>query len=90
MNPRKLFSFLNIQNSHARDERPSVFQLCQKQYNLLKQTMPLLAVTELKIEREKLQMIGWLCGVFLKSRRTREQLRKLVVAEPITTVIRSS
>ena len=31
-------------------------------------------------------MIRWMCGVYLKD-RTSEELRKLVVVQPITTVI---
>ena len=36
-----------------------------------------------------MQMIRWMCGFFLKDRRTSEELRKLVGVQPITTVIRS-
>ena len=34
-------------------------------------------------------MIRWMCGIFMKDRRTNEELRRLVGVEPITTVIRS-
>ena len=36
-----------------------------------------------------MQVIRWMCGVFMKDRRTSEELRRLVGVEPITTVIRS-
>ena len=39
-------------------------------------------------ERAEMQMIRWMCGISLKD-RTNEELRRLVVVEPITTVIRS-
>ena len=50
---------------------------------------PLLADVRLKFERAEMHMIGWMCGVSMKDRRTSEELRKLVGLEPITTVIRS-
>ena len=34
-------------------------------------------------------MLGWMCGVSIKEKRTNEELRKLAGVEPITTVIRS-
>ena len=34
-------------------------------------------------------MIIWMCGGSMKDRRTREELRKLVGVQPITTVITS-
>ena len=34
-------------------------------------------------------MIRGMCGISVKDRRTNEELRRLVVIEPITTVIRS-
>ena len=34
-------------------------------------------------------MIGWMCGVSLKDRKTSKELRKLVGVQPITTVTRS-
>ena len=37
-----------------------------------------------------MHMIKWMCGVSLKYRRTREELRKMVGVELITNVIRSS
>ena len=36
-----------------------------------------------------MQMIRWMCGISLKDRRKNEELRRLVVVEPITTFIRS-
>ena len=36
-----------------------------------------------------MQMIRWMCGIFMKDRRTNEDLRRLVGVEPMTTVIRS-
>ena len=53
------------------------------------ETRPLLADVGLKFERAEMQVIRWMCGVSLKDRRAREELRKLVGIEPITTVIRS-
>ena len=53
------------------------------------ETMPLLVDVGLKFERAEMQMIGWTCGISLKGRRTNEELRRLVGAEPITTFIRS-
>ena len=35
-----------------------------------------------------MQMIRWTCGISLKDRRTNEKLRRLVVVEPITTLMR--
>ena len=34
-------------------------------------------------------MIRWFCGVSMRDRKTREELRELVGVEPITTVIKS-
>ena len=51
-------------------------------------TRPLLVDVGLKFERAEIQMIRWMCGISLKYRRTREELRKLVGVELITTVIR--
>ena len=36
-----------------------------------------------------MQMLRWMCGISMKDRMTSEELRRLVVVEPITTVIRS-
>ena len=36
------------------------------------ETMPLLVDVGLKFERAKMQMIRWMCGVSMKSRRTSE------------------
>ena len=54
------------------------------------ETRPLIDNVGLKFERAEMQMIGCMCGVSMKDRRTSEELRKLVGVEPITTVIRSS
>ena len=62
-------------------------QLCQKQHDKL--TRPLLVDVGLKCERAEMQMIRWMCGVSMKDRRPRVELRSLVGVEPITTVIRS-
>ena len=43
----------------------------------------------LKFERADMQIIRWMCDVFMKDRRTSEVLIKFVGVEPITTVIRS-
>ena len=32
-----------------------------------------------------MQMIRWICGVFMKDRRTSVELRRLVGVKPITT-----
>ena len=53
------------------------------------ETRPLLVDVGLKLERAEIQMIGWMCGISLKDRRTNEELRRLVGVEPITTFIRS-
>ena len=50
------------------------------------ETRPLLVDVRLKFERAEMQMIRWMCGI---SRRTNEELRRMVRVEPITTVIRS-
>ena len=50
---------------------------------------PLLVDVGLKLERAEMQMIGWMCGISLKARRTNEELRRLVGVQPITTFIRS-
>ena len=50
---------------------------------------PLLVDVGLKFEREEMQMIRWMCGVYMKDRRIYEELRRLVGFEPITPVIRS-
>ena len=41
------------------------------------------------LERADMQMIRWMCGVFMHDRNTSEELRKLVGVEPITIVIKS-
>ena len=53
------------------------------------ETRPLLANVGLKLERAGMQMIGWMCVVSMKDKRTCEELRKLVGVQLITTVIRS-
>ena len=53
------------------------------------ETRPLLADVGLKFERAGMQMIRWMCGISMKDRKTREELRKLVADEPITTIIGS-
>ena len=53
------------------------------------ETRPLLVDVGLKFERAEMQMIRWMCSVFMKDRRTSVELRRLVGVEPITTVIRS-
>ena len=52
-------------------------------------TRPLLADVGLKFERSEMQIIRWMCDVFMKDRRTSEELIQLVGVEPITTVITS-
>ena len=52
------------------------------------ETRPLLADVGLKLERAEMQMIRWMCGVFMKDRQTSEEFRKKVDVEPITAVIR--
>ena len=37
-----------------------------------------------------MQIIRWMCGISLKDRRTNEELRRLVVVEPITAFLRGS
>ena len=54
------------------------------------ETRPLIVDVGFKFERAEMQMIRWMCGGFMKDRRTSEELRRLVGVEPITTVIRSS
>ena len=49
----------------------------------------LLVDVGLKFERVEMQMIRWMCGIYMKGRRTNEELRRLGGVEPITTVIRS-
>ena len=51
--------------------------------------MSLLVDVVLKSERAEMQMIRWMCAIYMKDRRTNEELRRLVGVEPITTVIRS-
>ena len=41
-------------------------------------TSPLLADVWLKFERAKMQMIRWMCRIFMKDRKMSEELRKLV------------
>ena len=53
------------------------------------ETRPLLVDVGLKFERAEMQVIRWLCGIFMKHRKTNEELRRLVVVELITAVIRS-
>ena len=64
--------------------------MSQKQHDLNgHETIPLLTDVGLKFARAKIQMIRWVCGVSMKDRRTSVDLRRLVGAEPITTIIRS-
>ena len=53
------------------------------------ETRPLLVVVGLMFERAENLMIRWMCGIFMKDRRTNEELRRMVGVEPTTTVIRS-
>ena len=53
------------------------------------ETSPLLPDVGLKFERAEMQIIGLMCGVSMKDRKTSEELRKLVGVEPSTAVIRS-
>ena len=50
-------------------------------------TRPLLVDVGSKCERAEIQMIRWMCGIYVKDRRTSENLRRLVGVEAITTVI---
>ena len=43
------------------------------------ETRPLQADFGLKFERAEMQMIRWMCGVFMKDRRTSEELRMCVL-----------
>ena len=45
------------------------------------ETRPLLVDVWLNFERAELQMIRWMCGIFMKDRRAREELRRLVGVE---------
>ena len=54
-----------------------------------RETRPLLVDVGLEFERAEMQMIRRMCGISMTDRKTSEQLRKLVGAEPITTVIRN-
>ena len=38
------------------------------------ETMPLLVNVGFKFERAEMQMIRWMCGIFMKDRRTNEEL----------------
>ena len=51
------------------------------------ETMPFLVDVGIKFEREAMQMIGWMCGVFMKDRRTNEELRRLVGVEPMLLLL---
>ena len=42
------------------------------------ETRPLVADVSLKFERAEMKMIRWMCGIFMKDRRTNEELRRLV------------
>ena len=53
------------------------------------ETRPLLFDVGLKFKRADMQIIRWMCGVSMKDRRTREELRRQLGVDPITTVIRS-
>ena len=53
------------------------------------ETRSLLVDVGLKFERAEMQMIRWMCDISLIDRRTNEELRRLVGAQPITTFIRS-
>ena len=53
------------------------------------ETRRLLLDVGLKFERAEMQMIRWMCGIYMKDRMTNEKLSRLVGVEPITTVIRS-
>ena len=52
------------------------------------ETRPFLVDVGLKFEKADMQMIRWMCGVSMKDRRTRKELRRMLGVEPITTVIR--
>ena len=53
------------------------------------ETRPLLADVGLKCERVEIQIIRWMCDVFMKDRRTSEELIMVFGVQPNTTVIRS-
>ena len=53
------------------------------------ETRPLLVDVGLKCERAEMQIIRWMCDVFMKDRRTSEELIMVFGVQPITTVIRS-
>ena len=54
-----------------------------------KGTRPLKVDIGLKFERAEMQMIRWMCVISMKDRRPKEELRRLVGLEPITTVTTS-
>ena len=42
------------------------------------ETRPLLVDVGLKFERAEMQMLRWMCGIFMKDRRTNEELRTVI------------
>ena len=42
------------------------------------ESMPLLVDVGLKVQREEMQIMRWMCGISMKDRRTSKELRKLV------------
>ena len=52
------------------------------------ETRPLLVDVGLKLEREEMQIIRWMCDVSMKERRTSEELVMVFGVQHIRTVIR--
>ena len=82
---RELLPFLTSSRVHPLEMKVRVHASCvRNSMTYGGDTRPLLVDVGLNLEREEMQMIIRMCGIFMKERRTNEELRR-----PITTVIRS-
>ena len=53
-------------------------------------TWPMKVEHELKMNRTKMSMIRWMCGVKLNERKKSEELRELLGLEPVSLMIQKS
>ena len=75
---RELFPFLTSR-APPLEMRGRVYASCvRSSMTYGSETRSFLTDVGLKFERAKMQMIRWMCGVFMKDRKTSEELRKLM------------
>ena len=73
---RELFSFLTSRAPPLEMKGRMYASCVRSSVTYGSETRPLLADVGLKFERAEMQIIRWMCDVFMKDRRTSEELIK--------------